>query len=364
MREWQQLRLCIPIPDRQQGGMYTFLQNWRTWLTQRGIYHTQDTSEPVDIFFVNSWAVPFRVVREMKKNRPKVSIIQRMDGSADDYGRYGTADMIQARVNTLTDLTIFQSQYSRFSTREKYRLVAQDGPVIYNPVDIKTFTPHGSKRDLHGKTKVCVVSFSTNKLKGTWQIGALASQNPQTTFILCGHFPPQPDLPNIQQLGLLNRAELAETMRSCDAFLHLADNDPCPNVVTEALASGLPVLYRDSGGTPELVSNAGKPTTISTFKHDLAAIMSAHNYYRLRARTRAVTQFAPDLIFPQYMQAIADAQVSPMPSWLTLGRLQCEGYPVFACHPRYIQTWGRQQTKRFDARMTTFKHWLYGKDES
>ena len=41
----------------------------------------------------------------------------------------------------VADVTIFQSEYSRYSTREKYHVVAQDGPVIWNPVDLDAFDP-------------------------------------------------------------------------------------------------------------------------------------------------------------------------------------------------------------------------------
>ena len=34
-------------------------------------------------------------------------------------------------------------------------------------------------------------------------------------------------------------------------------NDPCSNALLEALASGLPVVFRASGGHPELVGDAG-----------------------------------------------------------------------------------------------------------
>ncbi|HWH06801.1 MAG TPA: hypothetical protein VNT23_10265, partial [Gaiellaceae bacterium] len=40
--------------------------------------------------------------------------------------------------------------------------------------------------------------------------------------------------------------------RQCGEFvplLHTKVNDPCPNVVLEALASGLPVVHPASGGT-------------------------------------------------------------------------------------------------------------------
>src|SRR5262249_50697437 len=45
--------------------------------------------------------------------------------------------------------------------------------------------------------------------------------------------------------------------RRAHALLHPKVNDPCPKVVLEALACGLPVVHSESGGTPELVGEAG-----------------------------------------------------------------------------------------------------------
>jgi glycosyltransferase involved in cell wall biosynthesis len=42
-----------------------------------------------------------------------------------------------------------------------------------------------------------------------------------------------------------------------DILLHTKYNDPCPAVVVEALATGLPVVFSSSGGVPELVADAG-----------------------------------------------------------------------------------------------------------
>ena len=44
-------------------------------------------------------------------------------------------------------------------------------------------------------------------------------------------------------------------MQSADILLHTKYNDPCPTVVLEAMACGLPVVYSASGGTPELVGD-------------------------------------------------------------------------------------------------------------
>tara|TARA_Y100001960_G_scaffold321521_1_gene396434 strand:+ start:579 stop:1691 length:1113 start_codon:yes stop_codon:yes gene_type:complete len=49
------------------------------------------------------------------------------------------------------------------------------------------------------------------------------------------------------------QAEAADLYRTADILLHTKYNDPCPGLVVEAMACGLPVVYSDSGGVPELV---------------------------------------------------------------------------------------------------------------
>jgi glycosyltransferase involved in cell wall biosynthesis len=53
--------------------------------------------------------------------------------------------------------------------------------------------------------------------------------------------------------GAYSQAEAPAIYRAADAYVMTKHNDPCPNTVLEALASGLPVLFSASGGVPELV---------------------------------------------------------------------------------------------------------------
>ncbi len=335
-------RICIPIPHKSQGGMYTFLDNWRRWLTDYGIAHTDDPQADFDVLFVNSWVVPYGLISQIKKSRPHVRVVQRVDGSGRDYGRVDDADDRQARVNMLADLTIFQSNYSKYITTKKLKVIRQDGPIIYNPVDLQMFHPDETLLVARKKPSVCNVSYSLNPKKGTAQIGSLGQQYRDIRFVLCGRYPAMPDLPNVQQLGYLNRSELAKVMRSCHVLLHLAEKEACPNVVLEALASGLPVLFKDSGGTPELVGKCGAPVTPDSFGRQLEMVMK--NYYQLTAaaRDRAVHHFSPDIIFSQYLRAIEEARRRPLPSKINFVQAAREGYPVLPRRPRQLYWWGRR----------------------
>ena len=328
------LRVAIPIPQRQEGGMYTFLGYLRAWFDQQGIVHSEELDGEYDILFANSWAVPFEVVLKAKRARPGLRVVHRIDGAAVDYGRYDRADYHQARVNTLADLTVFQSCYSHFATRAKYHVIAQDGPVIVNSVDVERFQPGPARaRTAEGRLRVANVSFSTNRRKGTWQLGRLAAENPDIEFVLCGRYPPLPELPNLMQMGRLGGEQIATVLGGCDVFLHLAENEACPNVVIEALASGLPVLYVDSGGTPELVGECGAPITVATFRERLMAVSAARSTLARAARARASARYAPDVVFPQYLSAMLACERRPLPSVRELWRLSLAGYPVLPGHP-------------------------------
>src|SRR4051812_43223909 len=113
--------------------MYTFVGNLLAWLKKVDWPHTADIEAAFDVLFVNSWVIPRSVVKRVKSAQPSVRVLQRVDGAAIDYGSDPANDRIQARVNLLADVTVFQSDYSKYSTRQKFPVIWQDGPVIYNP---------------------------------------------------------------------------------------------------------------------------------------------------------------------------------------------------------------------------------------
>lgn len=105
----------------------------------------------------------------------------------------------------------------------------------------------------------------------------------------------------VEWTGPYAQADAPALMRRADVLLHTKVMDPCPNVVVEALASGLPVVYAASGGTPELVgaeAGVGVPSR-ADWEHDVppapeelaaavGAVLARLGEYAQGARTRAV----------------------------------------------------------------------------
>lgn len=311
------MHICIPIEFQPHGGGYYFLQNFERYLQAKGHGVHKRVEDHCDVLFTNHWMTPRRqILRAIRHNR-EVRIVQRIDGAAQDYGRHPEADWRQRAVNKLADLTIFQSEYCRYSTREKFPVIGQDGPVVHNPVDLDLFTPEGDTRSFPQKTLVAGVTWSQNPHKGSASIYEVAGANPDVGFVLCGNYPDAPDLPNIHALGVLSRADLSVVLRSCHTLLTFSRNEACPNHVLEALASGLPVLYLDSGAMAEVIGEAGQPITVDTFGGQLDALMADHNRLSQKARARAETMFDPEMIFSRYMEEFQAALDRPtrFPRW-------------------------------------------------
>ena len=116
----------------------------------------------------------------------------------------------------------------------------------------------------------------------------------------------------IGELGIADRVELVGRYAQRDApalygrahvLLHPKVRDPCPNVVLEALACGVPVVHSASGGVPELVGDAGIGVpSETTWEQDVPpepgelaeavrTVLASLSDFRARARARAVERF-------------------------------------------------------------------------
>lgn len=305
------MRVCIPIEFRPEGGGHYFLSAFADYIIAKGGTVTRAVTERCDVLFTSHWLTPKREILNCIRRNSSVRIVHRIDGVAQDYGRADDADERQAQVNRLADLTIFQSEYSRYASRQKYKVIKGDGPVIHNPVNLQNFYPAGQKKNLPGNRKVACVTWSVNPNKGANEMYAVAAENTDVDFFLCGNYPNAPALANLHGMGILARNDLADVLRSCDLMLTFSKNEACPNHVLEALASGLPILFDDSGAMAEVIGEAGLPVTTATFRSQLNKLYSDLTKFSSIARSWAVEKFNPEQIFSRYLTEIEGSLSRP-----------------------------------------------------
>ena len=161
--------------------------------------------------------------------------------------------------NEVADITIFQTFWSMCAALE-LGYCPINPVVIINAVDQHIFNkkgklPFSSTR----KTKIISTSWSNNPRKGgpiyKWLDQNLDFNKYEYTFV--GRVSEK--LENIKIIPPVPSNELAEILKKQDIYITASAKDPCSNALIEALSSGLPALYLNSGGNPEIVKKGGLP---------------------------------------------------------------------------------------------------------
>jgi|GEM_PF-2865106 len=297
-------------PDR--GGAHRFAAALFARLAARGeeVRFRDRPDGSGAVVFANSFLTPACDVRRFwAAGHP---VLLRLDGSAYAYGRFDDADARQAAVARYADRVVYQSAFCRDVLR-RYWVTDAPGEVIPNGVDTELFRPDGPRDPAVDPDRPAVLFAAHSRLllKGLRAFVHLAHQCPQARFYVAAR-PSWDALPaarggglpaNLTVLGPLARDRLARVLRSVDVFSSPARNDPAPNVVLEALSSGLPVWHAHSGGVPELVGPCGRVITHDP-NQDLNALLAERTALGQRARRRAQERFDLDLACDRYLAAI------------------------------------------------------------
>lgn len=215
----------------------------------------------------------------------------------------------------------FQSEFCRACAVRFLGADPKRGEILPNAVDTHVFLPRSSPREadrpfrflLTGKIGASTAYRLTSSIEG---LAAARRGGLQVALLVAGGVdPPVEDEAHrlAGKLGVADavtfggpfgRGEAPAIYQSADAYLITKHNDPCPNVVLEALSSGLPVLYSASGGVPELVggeAGVGLPVP-ATFEGNpvpsaqaiadgMARIIAGREAFAAAARARATERF-------------------------------------------------------------------------
>lgn len=260
------------------GGLNSFFKSFRNYLkgkNSKDVKLIENISDDFDIFIMGACScgqnnyIDYKMIkrllrsresfwyRVLAKRKKNFKIIHRLDGLRMFYNnRYDPSDDLQIKLSQLADFIIFQSEYS-LDTFRKVGYKKNNFTIINNGVNQRLFNLD-SKRfwKKNGKLKVLSSNWSDNPNKGYATIAAF-SDSYDGEFSFVGNWPKEIDSRKVNIYPPMHHEDLSKFFKQHDVFLHAAQNDPCPNVVLEAMSCGLPVIFHDSGGTKEIAHEFG-----------------------------------------------------------------------------------------------------------
>jgi len=181
--------------------------------------------------------------------------------------------------------------------------------VIPNGLSVDYWTSRESERS--GKQVVCVAQFRPEKGQGELipVLKLIARTNPDFECLFAGEGPSRITVQGLVQdlglanntrfLGQLNRIAVRDLLASADIFVLPSLVEGLPGSVMEAMASRLPVVATDVGGTRELVIHGetgflvprNRPDLFASYIQDLLNNASLRLAMGNRGRKRIEEQF-------------------------------------------------------------------------
>jgi glycosyltransferase involved in cell wall biosynthesis len=253
-----------------------------------------------------------------------------------EYGNWLLA-LIRLR---LADHIVYQSGFSQRWWESARGVTPVASQVIFNGVDLETYTPDGPDQRPADRHRLLLVEGS---LMGGYELGlsvavqlanALATRlkepgDPpggvrQVELMVAGRVSEQvraswdsKAITPLHWAGLARREQIPAIDRSAHLLYSADINAACPNAVIEALACGLPVLAFDTGALPEMVAEAaGKvvpyggdpwrldPPDIPALAQAALEVLADQPRFRQGARQRAEAVFGLDQMVEAYLDAL------------------------------------------------------------
>ena len=280
--------------------------------------------------------------------RKGVRIVQRLDGMnwlhrvlptggrhflRAEYGNM-LLGLIRAR---FANHIVYQSEFSRQWWEQRRGPTLVPSTVVYNGVDLETFSPREAQQRPGDRYRLLLVEGS---LRGGYEMGLevaeelLAGVNQllnqtgrqEAEMVVVGQVSA-----NVRErwenksrkamrfMGPVALERIPQIDRSAHLLYSADINAACPNAVIEAMACGLPVLAFDTGALSELVSDGagevvpygGDPwqlahPDVSALSAAAMKILSHPEGYRRAARKGAEAMFRLDNMVDGYIQALAE----------------------------------------------------------
>jgi glycosyltransferase involved in cell wall biosynthesis len=300
----------IPAPGEPVAGGLVKLQRLQPAFPNR--------PRDFNLLYLGSSTLPtdWRTVLRLAARR-NARVVVNQDGVAYRGWAGDRADELNDRLREVlgsADHVLYQSEFCKRTADLFLGEPRRDWEVLPNAVDTTVFTP--APEPPAGGPVLLLAGDQTEAYRveaALRTLALVAEEEPAARLLVTGSLVGDGGQGVIQELSLGQRVEFAGRYTQRDApalyrrahvLLHTKVNDPCPNVVLEALACGLPVVHPSSGGVPELVGpDAGiavaheesweqdVPPAPEVLAAAVTTVLGRLGEYRAAARTRAAERF-------------------------------------------------------------------------
>ncbi|MBC2601101.1 glycosyltransferase family 4 protein [Puniceicoccus vermicola] len=238
-----------------------------------------------------------------------------------------------AWVHRRADAVVYQAGFCRRCALEWLKVEEPEySRVLLNPVDVHAFGPSAEGRSAEGTYdgsgripfRILLAGSHQFAYRVRTALEALAKLDEEYRMIVAGAYnwgESQEDAlaeargwavdlgvsDRVDFQGRYLQSEAPALFAQAEVLLHTKVMDPCPRLVAEGLASGLPVVYAGSGGLPEMVSSeAGvavesvedfereRPADPKQFAEAIRKVRAEYTLFREGARRCAEERFNRD----------------------------------------------------------------------
>ncbi|MFT5726954.1 MAG: glycosyltransferase involved in cell wall biosynthesis [Desulforhopalus sp.] len=299
-----------------------------------GVVKTQDlitvfpntTKNPNILYLISSALPPYapRMAQIARKAGAKVVLNQNGVAYPAWHGAgWERTNRFMSEVLGQADYVFYQSEFCKRGADQFLQKYDGKSEVLYNPVNTEYFFPPTSKPAMD-PVKLLIAGSHTHFYRVKCAVDTLKhlrDDGINTKLEIAGRYCWNSDLgsattellhyithksltEHVILSGPYTQEEGRDVFRRSHVLVHTKYNDPCPRLVVEGMASGLPVVYSASGGTPELVgSEAGvgipapvdlerdHPPAPDQLAEGVKLILRSYEHYSRAARNRAVDNF-------------------------------------------------------------------------